>query len=222
MIALHLASINPRSVVQTKHAFYFSFLSRFRSRLHTFHSHQPQILPPALGVQIQVWGLAQRADAVPGTSLDVVVRSTVPHAPVVPNGEVVLAPLEADLGVVVLGDDVEEVAQDQVGLVFCDAVDALGEALVYVDGFPSRYGCKMKMLSMKKEFDGRNSKKQNSRFVRITGCTAVNASPWFNGLPLTPFRNGLPNRAASSKKNLASCVAVKPSNMVRKGGDNRS
>lgn len=63
-----------------------------------------------------------------------------PHAPVVPDGEVVLAPLEADLGVVVLGDEVEEVGEEDVGLVLCDAVDALGEALVHVDGLPSRYG----------------------------------------------------------------------------------
>lgn len=63
-----------------------------------------------------------------------------PHAPVVPDGEVVLSPLEADLGVVVLGNNVEEVAQQQVGFVLCDAVDAFCEAFVYVDGFPAGYG----------------------------------------------------------------------------------
>lgn len=92
-------------------------------------------------MQIQVRRLAQRADAVASPRLNVVVCGTVPHAPVVPDGQVVFAPLEADLGVVVLGDDVEEILQQEVGFVLCDAVDALGEAFVYVDGFPARHGC---------------------------------------------------------------------------------
>lgn len=102
---------------------------------------QPEILPPALGVQVQVGRLAQRADAVAGPRLGVVVRGAVPHTPVVPDGQVVAAPLEADLGVVVLGDEVEEVLQQDVGLVLGNAVDALGEAPVDENGFPTGYGC---------------------------------------------------------------------------------
>lgn len=64
-----------------------------------------------------------------------------PGAAIVPDGEVVLVPLEADLGVVVLRDEVEEVGEEEVGFVFCDAVDALGEAFVDVDGFPACDGC---------------------------------------------------------------------------------
>lgn len=92
-------------------------------------------------MQIEERRLAQRADTIPRAGLYVVVRSAVPHAPVVPDGEVVLAPLEADLRVVVLDDNVEEIAQQEVGFVLGDAVDAFCEAFVYVDGFPSRYGC---------------------------------------------------------------------------------
>lgn len=101
---------------------------------------QPQILPPPPGtprVQVQVRRLAERADAVPGAGPGVVVGGAVPGAPVVPDGEVVGAPPEADLGVVVLGDEAEEVREEEVGLVAGDAVEALGEALVDVDGLPA-------------------------------------------------------------------------------------
>lgn len=62
-----------------------------------------------------------------------------PHASVVPDGQVVLAPLESHLRVVVLGDHVEQVPKEEVRLVFGHAVDALRKALVDVDGFPARH-----------------------------------------------------------------------------------
>lgn len=36
------------------------------------------------------------------------------------------------------------------------------------------------------------------------------------------FLNGLPNRSASCRKNLASCVAVRPSSIFCIGGDSLS
>lgn len=60
------------------------------------------------------------------------------------------------------------------------------------------------------------------RFVRMTGCTAVRPSPWFRGFPLMLFLKGLPSRSASWRKNLASCVAVKPSSIFCIGGDSLS
>lgn len=66
-----------------------------------------------------------------------------PHAAVVPDGHVVLAPLEPHLGVVVLGHQVEEVVEKHVGLILGDAVDALGEALVDVDRLPPGHSCKV-------------------------------------------------------------------------------
>lgn len=170
---------------------------------HTLSLSQPKSLPPALGVQVQVRRLAQGAHAVAGPRLGVVVGRAVPHAPVVPDSQVVLAPLEADLGVVILRDHVEEVAEEDVRLVFGDAVDALGEALVDVDGFPARdswwelmlalyihtqprftlenlYHSNKATVSWKQSSPRerkKKEKKKNLRFVRITGCTAIKASP---------------------------------------------
>jgi hypothetical protein len=61
-----------------------------------------------------------------------------PCAPIIPNSEVVHPPLEAHLDIVVLRDEVEKIGEEEIGLVFCDAVEAFGEAFVYVDGFPAR------------------------------------------------------------------------------------
>lgn len=66
-----------------------------------------------------------------------------PHAAVIPDGHVVLAPLEPYLGVVILGHKVEKVAEEHVGLVLGHTVDALGEALVDVDRLPPRYRCQV-------------------------------------------------------------------------------
>lgn len=66
-----------------------------------------------------------------------------PHATVIPDGHVVLAPLESHLGVVILGHKVEKVAKKHIGLVLGHAVDTLGEALVDVDRLPTRYSCKV-------------------------------------------------------------------------------
>lgn len=69
-----------------------------------------------------------------------------PCAPIVPDGNVVLAPLEPNLCVVVLGDNVEEVTEQEIRLILGDTVDALREASVDVDRFPARDGCKKKTI----------------------------------------------------------------------------
>lgn len=118
---------------------------------------------------------------------------------VVPNCEIVWSPLKAHLRIVILGYKIEQVVQNQVRLIFCDAVDALGETFVDVDRLPSSHRCRVLVPTLLEI-----AQINYSRFVRITGWTAVNASPKFNGLPRMPFRIGLPNLSASSKKNFAS------------------
>lgn len=66
-----------------------------------------------------------------------------PHAAVIPDSHVVLAPLEPHLGVVILGHKVEKVAEEHVGLVLGHTVDALGETLVDVDRPPPRDSCQV-------------------------------------------------------------------------------
>lgn len=88
--------------------------SRNRNRCISHLLSALQIFPPALGGQVQIRGLAQRADSVAGARVAVVVRGAVPHAAVVPDGQIILAPLEADLCVVILGDNVDQVAQQEV------------------------------------------------------------------------------------------------------------
>ncbi len=70
-----------------------------------------------------------------------------PHAAVIPDSHVVLAPLEPHLSVMVLGHQVEEVVEKHVGLILGDAVDALGEAFVDVDRLPPRYSCKVSVYA---------------------------------------------------------------------------
>lgn len=115
--------------------------------MHVFESSigssQAQGLASALAGEIQVRRLAQRGDSVSSSSFGVVVGGAVPHAAVIPDGHVVLAPLEPQLGVVVLGHQVEEVVEKHVRLVLGDAVDALGEALVDVDRLPAGHSCKV-------------------------------------------------------------------------------
>ena len=77
-----------------------------------------------------------------------------PSAAVVPDGEVVFAPLEPHLGIVVLGDEVEEIGQQNIRLVLGDAIDALGEALVDVEGFPSSDGLEVLVVSSDSVFKG--------------------------------------------------------------------
>jgi hypothetical protein len=60
-----------------------------------------------------------------------------PHAPIVPDRKVVLSPLEAHLSIMVLGEQVENIAQKKIGLVLRHAIDALGEAFVDIYGFPA-------------------------------------------------------------------------------------
>lgn len=60
------------------------------------------------------------------------------------------------------------------------------------------------------------------RLVLMTGCVALSSSPWLRGEPRIPFRKGFPSRRASSWKNVASCVAVKPSKNLAISGERRS
>jgi len=62
-----------------------------------------------------------------------------PRAPVVPNRKIVSSPLEAHLRIVILSEQVKEIAEENVLLVFGDAVDALGKASVDVDRLPAGY-----------------------------------------------------------------------------------
>lgn len=103
------------------------------------HLQLAKILSPALGLQVQIWSLPERAYSVACTSLDIIVGSTVPHAPVVPDSQIVLPPFKADLSIVILRDQVEEVAKDHVGLVLGNAIDAFCEASVDINGFPARH-----------------------------------------------------------------------------------
>ena len=56
-----------------------------------------------------------------------------PRAPIVPDGHVIPPPLEAYLSVVVLCDQVEEIVEQYVGLVFGHPVDTFREPLVYIN-----------------------------------------------------------------------------------------
>lgn len=60
--------------------------------------------------------------------------------PVIPDRQVVLAPSVPDLRVMVLGNKVEEVVQENIALVLGDAIDAFCEALVDIDRLPARDG----------------------------------------------------------------------------------
>jgi hypothetical protein len=61
-----------------------------------------------------------------------------PRAPIIPDSQIIRPPLEPYLRIVVLRDEIEKIGEYEVGFVFCDAVDALGEAFVHVDRFPAR------------------------------------------------------------------------------------
>jgi hypothetical protein len=63
-----------------------------------------------------------------------------PGTPVIPNRNIVLSPLEAYLGIVVLCHKVEEIGQDDIRFIPRQPFDALREAPVDVDLFPSRDG----------------------------------------------------------------------------------
>ena len=56
-----------------------------------------------------------------------------PRALIVPDGHVIPPPFEAYLSVVVLCDQVEEIVEQYVGLVFGHPVDVLCEPFVHVN-----------------------------------------------------------------------------------------
>jgi hypothetical protein len=63
-----------------------------------------------------------------------------PGAPVIPNSQIVRPPFKSHLRVVVLRYQTEQIRQDEIGLVFTDAIDALREAFVHIHRFPTRHG----------------------------------------------------------------------------------
>lgn len=63
-----------------------------------------------------------------------------PGTSIVPDGQVVLTPLESDLCVVILCHDIEQIPEYQIRFVLCDSVDSLREALVYINRFPASDG----------------------------------------------------------------------------------
>ena len=104
-------------------------------------SQRGQVLRPTSAPgNIQIGCFAQATYSIPGSCLDIVIRSAVHGAPVVPNRQVIFAPLEPHLRVVIVGDEAEEVGKKKIRLVFGDAVDALCEAPVYVERVPSSDG----------------------------------------------------------------------------------
>jgi hypothetical protein len=68
----------------------------------------------------------------------VVVGGGVVHAPVVPDGQVVLAvPAVAELQVVVLRDELDEPVEEVVALGLAETVNLLGVVADCVDGLPA-------------------------------------------------------------------------------------
>ena len=56
-----------------------------------------------------------------------------PHTPIVPDGHIIPLPLEAYLSVMVLRDQVEEIVEQYVELVFSHPIDALYEPFVHIN-----------------------------------------------------------------------------------------
>lgn len=103
-------------------------------------SNTQLLLPRLAPLYIKIWSLAQGTNTVARSRIVVVICRTMPCAPVVPDSDVILTPSESYLGIVVLCYHIEEVFKEDIRLVFCDAVDALGEALVDVDRVPPSNG----------------------------------------------------------------------------------
>lgn len=174
---------------------------------------------------------SQTADTIPSPLFSVVIRCTVPGRPVIPDGHIVLVPSEANLSVVVLGDELLLLALGSNYTLpthtlnrYCSNMSdsslvmplmrRVKPRFTYTDFHPVTAG------SCQHHSSG--YKRRCLRLVRTTGCTAVSSSPEFNGEPRIPFRIGFPNLLASSWKNVASCVAVNVSRNAAICGDNRS
>jgi hypothetical protein len=69
------------------------------------------------------------------------IRGAMERRAVIPYGDRVLGPFEPDLEVVVVGDQVGAVANDEIGFVARHIVDALGKGRVDKDAFPARDRC---------------------------------------------------------------------------------
>jgi hypothetical protein len=124
-------------------------------------SYHVQCLFSSSTISIQVWRFANTAYPITCSSSIVIIRCAMPHArsktsahrflrssdselpPIIPYSKIVGSPLEAYLRIVVLCDQVEKVVKKQVRLVFSNAIDALGKALVNVNRFPASHSCRL-------------------------------------------------------------------------------
>jgi len=64
-----------------------------------------------------------------------------PIAPVIPDCKIVFPPLEADLRVMVLGDQIYQIVEEQVALIFGNTIDSFCESLVDENRLPSCHSC---------------------------------------------------------------------------------
>ena len=143
-------------------------------KIPSLHEHLlTRCFSSAFAIQIKVWCLSKRANSIARPGCLVVIGSTMPIASVVPDCKVILIPFESDLGIVVLCHKVEKVAEEKIGLVFCNAIDTLGEALVDIYRLPSSdsFACPVSKFRIPSGYA------IHSRFVRITGWIACRSDP---------------------------------------------
>lgn len=79
---------------------------------------------------IEEWLLPKTHHTVPLPLPFIVIRGRMEDGPIIPDGEVILSPAEADLQVMVVGDELEEVCLQDVGFSGCDVVNVSGLDLV--------------------------------------------------------------------------------------------
>lgn len=117
-------------------------------------SHQAQSFLSALAVQIQIWRLPKRRHPVACAWIEVIVCRAMPCTPVVPDGKVILSPLEPHLRVVILRHQIEEIRQYHIRLVFRHSVDSLREPFVHIYALPSGDSC----CTLSESLDGLTAK----------------------------------------------------------------
>lgn len=104
----------------------------------TIPLRQILLLTLTLGVQIRALSLAAHAHSMAAMGRKAIRRRVVAHA-VIPEGNVVLVPLEAGVDLGGGGDELVEEGNDVVGFGFGDADDFCDEAGVEEEGFPAGY-----------------------------------------------------------------------------------
>lgn len=92
-----------------------------------------------LALEVKIRGLSQTAHAITRPRGLIIVRGAVESRSVIPDGAVILVPLEAHLRIVILRHEVEQVVQEDVGLILVDPIDPLRESLVDIDALPAAY-----------------------------------------------------------------------------------